>query len=130
MKIEDKVCSLEQAKRLVELGVVLETERWWWSEKLTNSNEVIDWMSQWNCGCRNIHQFPAPDVAELMQIVPKGTELQKLYEAYSVILNIGALVGLTDFGKKFADEQAAESLVDVLIWLIENKHIKPEDLKL
>ena len=43
MKIEDKVCTLEQAKRLVELGVKLETDHHW----VDNNNYWRAWDRDW-----------------------------------------------------------------------------------
>ena len=51
MKPEDKVCTLKQAKRLVDLGVVLETENYW----LLNDKYVSD--SDWSVDHRDSIAF-------------------------------------------------------------------------
>ena len=70
MRSEDKVCTIDQAKKLVELRVELITELHWWDDKLRS---IIPELKQFyvtdheskNC-------FPAVDVAELGLLLPGG----------------------------------------------------------
>ncbi len=74
MKLEDKHCTPEQAQKLIELGVVLETEKYW----IRNSHkgtwyigdvDQIGYDKQGNLE----HTVPAPDVPELLDILDKHT---------------------------------------------------------
>lgn len=66
-----KVCTLEQAKRLVELGVKLETEKHWCQHDPSN-NPVIKITTEWFLSGLGRYQImiSAPDVAELGEVLP------------------------------------------------------------
>lgn len=73
MKLEDQVCTLEQAKRLKELGVDARSVFMWAGE---SENEAeprytsgYDW-SDYPCYSGMPIQFPAYTVAELMSLLP------------------------------------------------------------
>lgn len=136
MKPEDKVCTLEQSKRLVELEIVFETEKYWWGEKLYTMEEVICWANNWNNGNRNDCQFPSPDVAELGKVLPIEVEI----EGHACYLHTWPIIGepgewaLTyECGSGQVKYSVgcmpeAQTRASALIWLLENSHIKSSDI--
>lgn len=137
MKPEDKVCTLEQAKWLVELRVVLETEKYWFSQDGFCSFELMpEIILNQNVEESPIHSvyYPAPDVAELGKVLEKYYAGAHYYHATEDrITGLWSLPDskssdiLREFFKVGAE---AEARCAVLIWLIENDHIKPEEIKL
>jgi len=76
MNPEDKVPTLWQCKRLVELGVVLKTEKCWWVDNhskesgVTDNNEFVEKAKKWLYKDQVQYIFyPAPDVAELGEVL-------------------------------------------------------------
>lgn len=133
MEIEDKVCILNQAKRL---GVVLDTEKYWYHKN------GWYWIITDKEGCKSTikgNAFPAPDVAELCHLLPAliaDKETGGWYHLLIWKMNAKAWnAGYFDDENKilmnrWADESLAKVLCDRLIWLIENGYIEPGDLKL
>ena len=117
MKPEDKYPTVEQCKRLVELGVVLDTEKYWKTFNdgdtfLVVINQTVD---------PTAYLFPAPDVAELgealrgysvVRIQERGWRLWKTSFAFSKV---------NDFINYKTEAQARCA---ALIWLIEQGYIK------
>jgi len=123
MKQEDKVCTLEQAKKLVELDIVLKTEYHW------TENTHKEWyLNKVYNGCHKEFPafYPAPDVAEL-GVLLKGYKVWINSVGYWQLTKGNHLKELKTFNYKFTEAQAR---CEALIWLIENDYIKPENLKL
>ena len=135
---EKQVCSLEQAKKLDKMGVVLETTWMWWDE---NNMEPyvqirVPLMSKY------AKFYPAPNVAELGVLLPKEvffpcegrghyykSELTCYWfdgDWYADYTKSGSTESL----HTFKAETEAQARADALIWLLENGQLKPEDLKL
>ena len=127
MKKEDKVPTIKQCKRLVELGVVLETEKFW-------TKKSGAWgLSEWN---NYMHFLPkdrvnAPDVAELGELLGLNTGFY--------MLRLGSRKASPDFKRKWCDYDVCEAEINreteaqarcaALIWLIENDYLKAEEVK-
>jgi hypothetical protein len=125
MKISEQVCSLEQAKKLKELGVNIETLHCFTGSDCGNISSLRDakaWMVAyaWN-------YYAAPNVAELGVLLPSDIfvdgycvfEMEQLgkHEPHWLWR-----------GEKYNTE--AQARAEALISLIEEKFVKPEDLKL
>lgn len=118
---EDKVCTLEQSKRLVELGVVLETEKYWENSRYTGRIYQVIPENE-----RSEVNFPAPDAAELGKLLPYIIH-KKGYNFMPWIRKTGKggwMVRIEDSYNEviFQNQEntLAGSLCAALIWLIEN----------
>jgi len=135
---EKQVCSLEQAKKLDKMGVVLETTWMWWDE---NNMEPyvqirVPLMSKY------AKFYPAPNVAELGVLLPKEVffPCEDRGHYYKSELTCYWFDGYwyADYTKSgsteslhtFKAETEAQARAEALIGLLENGQLKPEDLKL
>ena len=111
MRIKEKVPTLEQCKRLVELGVKIETESFWYAdEDGLNLSRYDNWMLMLP-GPR----YPAPDVAELGELLPNiRIERADKFWWYYYIKPQASIYSV----RKFQTE--AQARAAALIWLIEN----------
>jgi len=154
---EKQVCSLDQAKKLVELSVVLDTEKYWVSDtrqkpyylktKISNpelsetpefTKTRIDSMMRLYPG----QAYPAPNVAELGVLLPKEVffPCEGRGHYYKSELTCYWFDGdwYADYTKSgsteslhtFKAETEAQARAEALIGLLENEQLKPEDLKL
>ena len=124
---EKQVCSLDQAKKLDKMGVVLETTWMWWDE---NNMEPyvqirVPLMSKY------AKFYPAPNVAEF------GILLDPYYVAFREysfsIMKPPTLNNQDDWEIKVFKRNGiteAHARADAFIWLIDDRTIKTEDLKL
>lgn len=135
MKIEQQVCTLDQAKKLKELGVTQESEFYFRSENVWHFREVTDWPNQEQLsdliesGAEKGLIFSAFTVAELGEMLPPGYDTMKLTGDYP---SENVWVGYDDRGADFPDhneyKQEAECRAAMLIHLIENNLLKVEDI--
>lgn len=122
MKQEDKVCTPEQAKRIIKLGVVLETEKYW----IYQANDgwfVYDYDYWYRRKKRfdNLEYYPAPDVAELGEVLGGYTVMKYQSDSFWRLYDeTGELRGWFFDGKK----PEAQARCAALIWLVENKYIE------
>jgi len=138
---EWKVCTLDQAKRLVGLGVVLDTSQFW-----------VCAGGHWQLGMGKgfLNELgpaiiPAPDVAELGVLLPQFITVGmnehggiKIPDMYFVKFSHGKGIFFCNYGKiagnnticEFDGETEAQARCAALIWLIESGHLKAEDIKL
>jgi hypothetical protein len=125
MKLEDQVCSLENAKKLAELGVTAESL---FVHYEIGNNVALRCM----CTIPSFILAPAYTVAELGEMLPankhdRHAEYSKTKKGwfvgwYSDDYGCGALTH--DYSNELQSEADARALM--LIWLIENKHIEGE----
>ena len=126
MSDEWKVATLEQSKRLVELGIMLETEKRWVTSPNGETHLRTDFKSM---------GLPAPDVAELGVVLPcvivTGNSI-----IYTTVSRNGVkfrrsqdVHGLPDKSVEINYGNEAQARCAALIWLIENDYLKPEDIK-
>lgn len=136
MKIEDQVCTEEQARDLQKLGVRLETV-YSWSKQVSyfDGKEFVNYLLRLTKekNCCDLEFIPAPTVAELGVLL--GGWL------YHIRVDIGLCdndetTGFCKFCFAFEGEYfqyfktEAQTRAEALIWLLENEYIKPGDLKL
>ncbi len=129
--MEWKHASLEQCKKLQELGVVLETEKVWvyspiFSEPSSCRLMTTTESTELRKGTSN-KSYPAPDVAELGKVLGKYIVIQWPWE--TEVLNV--------FDRKFKhrlsvhdDISEAQARCAAYIWLIENGYLKVEEVKI
>ena len=135
MKPEDKVATVEQCKKLVKLGVDLETEKCWTYSNLDDNGEWID------CLLCNMPDgeyrfaadfFPAPDVAELGEVLNLNNGFYILRAGKKTVADLRTK--WCDYDECVAEIRnkptEAQARCAALIWLIENGYLKPEDIKL
>ncbi|OGL46998.1 MAG: hypothetical protein A2161_13765 [Candidatus Schekmanbacteria bacterium RBG_13_48_7] len=130
MKIENQVCSFKQAFRLTELGVKLDSyfryvkyddntisilPRGLWSD--LRKGDVID-------------TFRAYTVAELNWLREQKALFIPEEIRKKTAVEYNACAGWWSFHNGDVYETEVEASADSLIWLIENKYLKVEDLKL
>lgn len=129
MRTEDKVCSFEQAQKLVELGLNLKTYFGWFIDPsdvrdgtiipMKEKNETYEW--NWDFA------FPAYDVAELGILLPQSISVWFEDPVWLWVCEISSIaVGCSD--SEFKTE--AQARTDALIWSIENKQVDIERLSL
>ncbi len=129
MKLEDKVCTLEQSKRIVELGVVLETEKVW------------IYLGRWYVTQRHnaFSEKPlisAPDVTELVELLGKYYNWIKIQFdsdlGYITRLKQPGLIHVTSNMDHWVtyEKTEAQARAAAYIWLKENEYIKPAVQKL
>ena len=125
MKIKDKICTLEQAMKFDELGFKIDSDKLWVPTGLTSG-------PQW---CLVDHSYtvienrfyPAPDVSELMDILPKETKVeitQHSHKGVSICIGIGSGYWHS-MGVSLID-----ALTKLVIILIRNNHVNPELLNI
>ena len=103
--------SLEASKRLVEAGIVLETDVWWAvghqskTFQLLTKNDAQQWIKD-----REGDIYPAPSMAEVWRELPLGTRAYRgevFTEAYLKTYKHDVIIS----------ENPADALIDLLIWV-------------
>lgn len=141
MNIEQQVCTLEQAKRLKELGVKQESNFYYNNGAVWYLYDVTDWgmQTQFYEECLNDERLPERDdiisaftVVELLELLPPRTSITKGNTHYHCRYWWGKyLDGVLREGVKenswhgTKSIHAAESLAAMLIYLIENNLHQP-----
>ncbi len=128
MKPEDKVCTIEQSKRLVELGVVIETEKSWYPE----CNEWPTHLDVSNCYISDHPEIKAPGVAELGALLPSritgkdlAIELVEYRRQYgAVTFEISNICDSENMIYSNSEDTEAQARAAALIWLIENEYLE------
>jgi len=143
MNLESQVCSLELAKQLKELGVEKSSLFYWGAYENPLSGIVSektcsddDW-DIYYCDdktykkCPPDWDYPAYTVAELGEMLPdilkeNFTLWMKKYENSWVYDYSYKSISITgDCETIFSDKTEANARAEMLIWLIENGHMKP-----
>jgi hypothetical protein len=143
MKLEDNVCTIEQAKRLVELGVRLKTYFIWSAcKELVIRDPRND--NRWYLPNPPGYYYPAPSVTELGVLLPWGirvndddiVELEQ-YNIYRLLIwKVHNKAFNADYFNdentplinRWSSENLSKILTDRVIVLLENEYIKPEEL--
>jgi len=122
MKPEDKVCTLEQAKRLAELKVKREAGKFWFCP----TGGKIRLINGTGSGPVD---YPAYDVAELGEMLPKLLPNQPLFDGHIEMRNFQGCWHLKYTNiVRFIHKGEAHIRADMLIWLLENNHITTKEL--
>lgn len=120
MKLEDQVCSLENAKRLEELGIRKVGLFQW----INFGKGEIPTIVAWNHRMFGSDYVHAPTVAELGEMLPWYVNTHHPAEAvWKSFCEPDKAGGYWVTGKTEADARAK-----MLIWLLENGHVNAEDL--
>ena len=102
------VGSLEACKRLVDAGVVLETD-WYWVKLITREEWVLSTLD--NVFLKFYESIPAPCFTEVWRELPEWTECKKqAVETKCVVMT-------KDNIKVFFSENPTDALIDLLIWV-------------
>jgi hypothetical protein len=138
MKIENQVCSPEQAKELAERGVKIKTvfRHGFWVDE--SYNTIFHSSEPKGYGFFNGYTFfPAPTVAELGVLLPCYIEVESIGPGDDGKRYFSSFRDDEGFRSEFANEYTsdlyateAQARAAALIWLLDNKYIKQEDLKL
>lgn len=133
MNEKDKYCTPEQAEKLFKLAG-LNTERYWY----TLGNGVYELHVELIKVTKDSRAIPALDIPEIMSILPieikqgdkifyfritKNEVKERKYEVAYINVNSRPL-------GQFQGEHLAHVLMDLLLWCIDNGHLKVEDVKL
>jgi hypothetical protein len=129
MKIEDQMCSFEQARKLKSLGLNIETL---WSYEV-DTREIVHDAS--DCILKDLY-IPAPTVAELGSLLPKIITVDEIeyFHSGSRMNHAGffsmAYENDNQYLGTWMEETEAQARAEALIWLIENGYVDPKELKL
>lgn len=130
MKIENQVCSLEQAKKLKEIGINQRFANYFWDESDKQLYRCIDGSASDIC-C-----FAAFTSAELGELLPDLLETHLQYELVCIkeddcwLCRYVRNNDLTDCHPKqigVGSDTEAKARAAILISIIENELITPED---
>lgn len=108
--------SLEASKRLVEAGIVLETE-FNWAESFKDKWNLVSWRSQ--------DTIPAPSMAEVWRELPENiADSEDRYDLCVIKYDGKILASYTSGGGIIANDNClfrntnpTDVLIDLLIWL-------------
>jgi hypothetical protein len=132
MKMEDRVCSFDQAKKLFELignkGPFFSWEYGSHKKRWYVAIHDEEWAYQ-----TNRKWYPAYTVAELGLMLPEYVEIyngdEDIFVAHGDFATLVIGEGYwQSHGEEFNTE--AQARASALIWLLENDYIKPENIKL
>lgn len=136
MKLEKQVTSLELSKKLKELGVPQESLFHWnlWHGQMDDFMYQIHYRKPVKRldGVLSEDTCSAYTVAELLERLPAGTSLLKRTDIsgknppryYTEVVSIDE--SRPEYNKDWLDENPAESLAKMLVYLLENKLITPK----
>jgi hypothetical protein len=140
--IEQQVCSRELAKRLKELGVRQESHFWWVKDcdeikgwRVIGLNEIcgeldshVPFSYEYMKDCERMERFSAFTVAELGEMLPKGSYSQLCEYKGKWTWQVNTPLG--SFANGFQREMTeADARAKMLIYLIENGYVKAEDVQ-
>lgn len=146
--INQTVCTLDQGNRLVELGVVLDTNLYWIDVPKDTQNPLINpgirlvQNTNWAKDQAGFKSYPAPSCAELGVLFPPYLILENpldgpmnynllIWKVTNKAFNVDYFNDENNIlMNRWSSDNLASVMVDRIINLIENNHIKPEDLKL
>lgn len=135
MKPEDKVCTQEQSRQLVKLGLILQAEKYW-----NRGGLLSDFISK-APGIDSLIEggyLPALDVSEL-DLILNSSGFSVNYEdtivyqsGYEYWWNLESISNdhIPDVNASFYCKTAAQAKANAVIWLISNKYIEPGGLGL
>lgn len=122
MKLQDQVCTLEQAKKLKEFGVAQKGYFQW--QETTNSEPYVNHTVFGES--TNENEYAAFTVAELGVMLP---DVNILYDKLQPLLEAKyGDVNDDNMAVFFADIFKAKEVADWLIYLLQNNHITAEQV--
>jgi hypothetical protein len=138
MKMKDQVCTVEQGKKLKELGVAVESEFIWSInyrvEFVWYINYDLEYYLERNGSERKFHPwYPAYTLAELSAMHIYDDNDRRYFEIEYDKRSGDYHLCENDFGD-FIDlgiySTETHAYAAAMIWMIENKHLRVKDLKL
>jgi hypothetical protein len=125
MKPEDKVATLEQCKKFVKLGVILNTQYAY------VRGFLMLWSGIESCDVDELC-VPAPDVSELGIILPyNDVSIWKEGEIFNADIEVfDSDDNLIDHTQLEGFMTEAQARAEIVIWLTSNRYLKAKDLKL
>lgn len=132
MKLEDQVCTFEQAEKLFHLGLNLPTMFTW--RKVSGNNNQLLKLGEIRTACgTQLAIYPAYTVAELGVLLYKA-KLPDAWEITSACDDIYIYCYYSDGGwhveKTFSEATEAHTRAEALSWLLKNDFVKVQELKL
>lgn len=137
MRIESQVCSLEQAKKLVELGITGKSWLQWMAPDEYNVAAYVLVAGNGSAGTR----YPAFTVAELGRMLPDGSDLLGVptkVAQFDSFRHVAHAAPGWSCGAELSRnkgvwrvqraETEAQARAAMLIYLLENNHITPEQV--
>ncbi len=127
MKIVQQVCTLDQAKKLKELGVMQISYFYWWRSYLARLGEWAHTLGERDDDDKVNSRWAAYSVAELGEMLPTGYDTMRLHSEDS---DDCEWYCYDDTASRWphAFQTEAECRAAMLIHLIENNLIKVEDI--
>jgi len=105
--------SIEASRRLVDNGIVLETDSLWGCMYVIQEKEEWYIREDRDDFIRGMPTYPAPSMAEAWRELPIGT---------TIIKGVNFNTCLKDFNDKhWYDTNPADALIDLLIWVRKEK---------
>jgi hypothetical protein len=99
---------LEASKRLVEAGIVLETDAGWVIDGYDWMLMPKDKMASW------AHFIPAPSLAEVWRELPNGCYIQQVEDGFVVGMDNGTVSVHT---RHTTEANPTDALISLLIWV-------------
>ena len=96
--------SREACQRLVDVGIVLETEAHW-------IKYGPEWELKFRQGVDAEYGIPAPSMAEVLRVLPIGATIEKAGNCYHAFVVIEGGYG------RIIRANPADTLIDLLIWV-------------
>lgn len=131
----DKYCTSKQSMELVKLDIFLKTGNHWFTP--TGAETRLLRGHVFNNALWTGVDFPAIDVPEIMSILPteietdKGTAVLWIHRTEDREYEAGYIFKDWKFTVEYSTgEHLAQTLMDFLLWCIDNGHLKAGDIKL
>lgn len=130
MDIEKRVATLEQSRKLKELGVEINSHMVWY--ELSIKTPVKQWgiIERWLAERNSEVMIPAPTAEEIAELLPDeilddDIPYQILTYKRKGIYHVNCNNSFFDIQLYLSREKSlTHALASMLIWLIENNHIK------
>lgn len=130
MNIDKLVATLEQSKRLKELGVKLESFFAW--IELPNGSYKIDYNFQNQFDYYMSDLVPAPTAEEITELLPSMIKPKKNVCDLKISILFGEYYVRYEYKERHefsevygnSNKSLTQALADMLIWVIENNHLK------
>lgn len=119
----NKICtSLEQSKKLLELGIDVNTADMGWNVFVDDTKRILP-IDDWNLvkdGSGNVKFYPAWSLTALMELMNRN--------CYNVSLNCHGAEWNVKFDdsenyKDFTKDYAVDAAFEMVVWLLENKKL-------
>lgn len=129
MQLDQKVLSYELSKKLVEKGIVLDTEFYWWESetdsKVLHKNDKDNYLPGMSG-----QVAPAPLLVEMLEVIERLIKADKIQQIDITLREerkeIYYFYG--EYEREAEGETVIEKTAQTLLHLLENGHITLEDI--